>query len=130
MDECALLDLEVMVGIIHFLSDASKVFHWLLQVLKFERTGYNLVLQHSVKHITPFAEILCCHCNTEYSLVNEIAAPCVAYSCGKRQKCLLLNMCFIFSCWQDSWFLEAPSNLSLWMTIFGHHCSTCKLTSS
>ena len=57
MDECALLDLKVVVGIIHLLSDVSKVFRWLLQVLKFERAGYNLVLQHSVKHVSPFTEI-------------------------------------------------------------------------
>lgn len=57
MDECALLDVKVMVGIIHLLSDAYKVFHWLLQVLKFEKAGYNPVLQHSVKHVTPFTEI-------------------------------------------------------------------------
>ena len=57
MDEHALLDLKVMVGIIHLLSDASKVFLWLFQGLKCERAGYNLVLQHSVKHITVFAEV-------------------------------------------------------------------------
>lgn len=57
MEGCALLDPKVMVWIFHLLSDASEVFHWLLQVLKFERTGYNLVPHHFVKLSTLFTEI-------------------------------------------------------------------------
>lgn len=57
MEGCAPLDPKVMVGIFCLLSDASKVFRWLLQVLKFERTGNNLVPHHFVKHSTPFTEI-------------------------------------------------------------------------
>lgn len=57
MEGYALLDSKVMVGIFHFLSDASKVFHWLLRVLKFERTGNNLVPHHFVKLSTLFTEI-------------------------------------------------------------------------
>lgn len=61
MEACALLDPKVMVRIFHLLSDvflsSSKVFHWLLQVLKFERTGNNLAPHHFVKHSTTFTEI-------------------------------------------------------------------------
>lgn len=57
LEGCAPLDPRVIVGIFYLLSDASKVFHWLLQVLKFERTGNILVPHHFVKHSIPFTEI-------------------------------------------------------------------------
>lgn len=57
MEGYDLLYPKVMIGIFHFLSDASKVVYWLLQVLKFERTDNNLLPLHFVRHSTLFTEI-------------------------------------------------------------------------
>lgn len=108
-----------MVGTANLFSDASKIFHWLLKVQKFERVSYNFLFKHCQASYSIHWN-LCCHCNTEYSLVKEVAIHCIVYSYDKRQKCLMINiyMYFFFCAGRIAGFLEAPRTcLCGWLSL-------------